>query len=74
MRYTREMPQKKEYFSFIWQTLDTLFRILLLPRTLRNNQNLGNPKGVIISDHLLKFHPEDQREKIRDQIVASQEN
>ncbi len=65
------MAQKREYFSWIWQMFDTLFQKLFLSKTRKSHQNLGNPKGIIIADHMLKFHLEDRREEIRDRVLQN---
>jgi hypothetical protein len=40
------------------------------PLTLREYERLGKPWGVIISDNILKFHPDDRRVELRDEFEA----
>jgi hypothetical protein len=48
--------------------LESLFKRLFLPRTLAEYERLGRPWGVRIDDEFLKFHPEDRRVEIREEV------
>lgn len=47
---------------------ETILERLFLPKTLREYERLGKPWGVVISDEFLKFHPEDRRIEIREEV------
>lgn len=47
---------------------ETVLKALFLPKTLREHERLGKPWGVVISDEFLKFHPEDRRIEIREDV------
>lgn len=53
-----------------WETLldglDSLFKGLFLPKTMREYDSLGKPWGIIINDDMLKFHREDERREVRE--------
>ena len=53
-------------FNFI----EKLLASYQLNRALKKNNVLGNPKGVIIKDGLLKFHVKDKREAINQEVDA----
>lgn len=48
------------------QPLEPLTKKILTTRARQKNQKLGNPKGVIIEDGILKFHVIDRRQEVRD--------
>jgi len=54
--------------SALARTVETVFKALFLPKTLREYERLGKPWGIVISDEFLKFHPEDRRIEIRDRV------
>jgi hypothetical protein len=49
--------------------INIFIRFFLLPRSINSYNKLGKPEWIIISDQMLKFHPKDRRESIRDAIV-----
>jgi hypothetical protein len=51
---------------------EALFRGIIRLHTLREYERLGKPWGVIISDDILKFHPDDRRVELRDAFEARQ--
>lgn len=51
-------------FGFL-SFFENLIKKLWLPRTLKTYYMLGKPWGVVISDTMLKFHDNDQRENYR---------
>ena len=48
---------------------NTLIRFFWLRKTLKTYQKLGYPKGIQITENMLKFHNNDSREAIRDRIL-----
>lgn len=48
--------------------LSDCIRFFLLPKALRNFEKLWKPEWVIITDSMLKFHDQDRRLGIRDNI------
>ena len=63
---------KKEYpvqkWVFIWDVLEKILKSIFLPRTKKSSQKLWEPFGIIISDTILKFHNDDQREAISQKV------
>lgn len=52
----------------LYRWMNKLLRSSLIWKTNESYRRLWSPSGIIISDTMLKFHNEDQREKIRDTI------
>lgn len=50
------------------RAVENLLKALFLPKTLREYERLGKPWGIVISDEFLKFHPEDRRIEIREEV------
>ncbi len=50
-----------EWFGRFWSMLDSGFRKIFEPVTLREYERLGRPWGIIISSEMLKFHKNDRR-------------
>lgn len=49
--------------------VNKLLKKLFIQKTLTSAKKLWNPYGIIISDHMLKFHNHDIRKKIRDELL-----
>jgi Fe-S cluster biosynthesis and repair protein YggX len=49
--------------------LNTLFKKIFLPKTLKHYEKIWKPYGIIINENLLKFHNNDIRKKIRKKLV-----
>lgn len=49
--------------------IEAFLKYIFLPKTKRSFKKLWNPFWVIISDDILKFHNEDKRKEIRDNII-----
>lgn len=62
-----QKPTQKSYKIF--EYTDRVIRYVLLPRTLKNYERLWKPTGVVVSDNMLKFHDQDRRVEIRDEIL-----
>lgn len=58
----RERPSRLAWAA------ERTFKALFLRRTLREYERLGKPWGIVISDEFLKFHPEDRRIEIREEV------
>ncbi len=58
----------RTFFSLLLNTLfnvlNTLCQKLFLPKTLKHYEKIWKPYGIIITDHMLKFHNWDIRKKI----------
>lgn len=50
------------------RAVENLLKALFLRKTLREYERLGKPWGIVISDEFLKFHPEDRRIEIREEV------
>ena len=48
--------------------VERALKAAFLPKTLREYERLGKPWGIVISDEFLKFHPEDRRLEIREEV------
>lgn len=64
-----EKPLRKERLGWLWDSLDSLLRMVFEPVTLREFERLGKPWGVIVSGDMLKFHPGDRRREVRDNFL-----
>lgn len=54
---------RKIYFWHFF--INNLIKFFLKRKTFKNYAKMWKPKGVIISDEMLKFHDQDQRENIK---------
>jgi hypothetical protein len=63
-----EKPLRKDRLEWWWDGLDSLFRAVFEPVTLREFERLGKPWGVIVTEDMLKFHPGDRRKEVRDGV------
>ena len=68
-RYITYTWKSSSKTSIIWNTFESLFKKIFLPRTLRHYRSLGSPFWVIIWDDILKFHDQDKRKVFRDEIL-----
>lgn len=69
-KYIRyNLPER--YLSFFWRYLDEGIRLFGEKKTLISYQNAGKPEGIILSRNMLKFHKEDRRKSIRDDILRN---
>ncbi|MFZ3233093.1 MAG: hypothetical protein WA194_06335 [Patescibacteria group bacterium] len=64
----KRLPENPKRPSALTRAVETVFKALFLPKTLREYERLGKPWGIVISDEFLKFHPEDRRIEIRDRV------
>ncbi|QFR39511.1 hypothetical protein A9Q91_04775 [Candidatus Gracilibacteria bacterium 28_42_T64] len=48
--------------------VNNLLKRMLITKTQKTFKKIGKPYGVIINDNMLKFHNNDIREKIRDEL------
>lgn len=55
--------------TFLWDILETICKNIFLPKTLAHKKKLWDPWGLIIDDHILKFHDKDTRLEIRDRLI-----
>ena len=81
--YTDIIENNKKYIKFsspsirlkgrirdgLLNFLNTLFKKIFLPKTLKHFEKIWKPFWVIINDDLLKFHNNDIRKKIRDDLL-----
>ena len=61
--------EKFTYSSWLFTILDHCIRVFLLPLTRSTARKKWNPKGIILSENMLKFHDQDRRETIRSAIL-----
>jgi len=57
--------QFPSFLSFMNGILKKIF----LPKTLKHYEKIGKPYGIIIHDHMLKFHNNDIRKKIKKELL-----
>lgn len=65
-------PTKKRTIKLIkniWDFFEILCKNIFLPKTLSHKKRLWDPFGLIVNEHILKFHDNDRREEIRDGII-----
>jgi len=55
--------------TFLWDIFETICKNIFLPKTLAHKKKLWDPWGLIIDDHILKFHDKDTRLEIRDRLI-----
>lgn len=63
---------KKPWFE--WISIENLLKKWQLRRAIHKMNRLQRPHGVIINDHMLKFHDVDKREKLRKKSLFALEN
>ena len=49
--------------------IDSILKKMLLSRSIKKYEALGQPEGVIINDNMLKFHNTDKRKYIRENVL-----
>lgn len=69
-KYLLKSPKETPNFSksFFCILANYIFFILFFPKTYFSYLKSGKPKGIILSNNMLKFHSDDQREIVRDGI------
>lgn len=78
-QYTVRMNMNKNYITYnknnikkpwkIIEKIDSVLKMLFLPKTLKHYEKIWHPYWVIITDHLLKFHNGDIRESTKKDLV-----
>jgi len=58
-----------KYFQSFINLIDAFLKFIFLPKTKRTYKKLWTPFWVIINENMLKFHNDDMREKIRNEII-----
>ena len=69
---TKYIIQKSEnhyIMPWLYRRMNKIFRHVLKKKSLSTFISLWSPRGVIITDSILKFHDKDRREVIRDYIL-----
>lgn len=65
-------PWTNQIHTGIWESmLDSLEKLLIRifkPRTLAKKEALGNPEGIVVNSHVLKFHNDDRRHDINARV------
>lgn len=64
-----ETSKNKNILRIFWNFIEDIIKFFLLPKTKKSFQNLWKPFGVIISEDMLKFHDQDKRKIIRDNVL-----
>lgn len=77
--YDDIIKENKKFITYTWWTWGTNWKFLdmknwgykkiFLWKTLRSYERLWKPEWVIINEHMLKFHDQDKRKKIRDILL-----
>lgn len=60
--------QKNNRKSFLADYLEKWLKKIFLKKTLKSQEKLGKPFGIIVSDDVLKFHNNDKRIIIREHV------
>lgn len=71
LQYATILKARRPVLDRFWKMCDRIFHFFFFRKTQKQNERLGNPKGVILSDTILKFHVNDRREAIRDRLLSS---
>ncbi|MDQ1344197.1 MAG: hypothetical protein QG650_917 [Patescibacteria group bacterium] len=64
----RRSSERTRNPSSLARLVESILKRLFLGKTLREYERLGKPWGIVISDDFLKFHPEDRRMEIREEV------
>lgn len=77
--YQEKINNNKKNISYtgtsFWKTckifdrVDILCKNIFLPKTLHHYEKIGKPYGIIIDDHLLKFHNNDIRNQLKKELL-----
>lgn len=67
-RYNYKLDKSK-----LLDLLELILKKTFLPKTLKHKEKLGNPFGLIVTDDILKFHDNDKRIVVRDEIIKNQD-
>ena len=68
-RFRGEVLCKDSWAQIPWNLLESVLKFIFFPRTKKSFQKLWKPFWVIISDTMLKFHDQDRRREIRNNIL-----
>jgi len=55
--------------TYFWNIFEQICKNTFLPKTLAHKKKLWDPWGLIVGDHILKFHDNDRRREIRGKVV-----
>lgn len=66
--FRERLPKNSPFENALTRAVETVLKSLFLGKTLREYERLGKPWGIVISDEFLKFHPEDRRIEIREEV------
>lgn len=73
LKLTREylLPQREPFFEFLFPDfIENLLAKWQKSRALKKIMKLPRPHGIIVNDHMLKFHDVDRRHELRDKMKA----
>ncbi|GEM_PF-6675444 len=56
-------------FPSFLSLMNAILKKIFLPKTLKHYEKIGKPYGIIIHDHMLKFHNNDIRKKIKKELL-----
>lgn len=62
--------ENKRKTGFIIWILNKIFKFLFLPKTFKHYEKIWKPYWIIINDNLLKFHNNDIRKKVVDDLLS----
>lgn len=70
--YNKTEVKKKKLNLLVkfWDIFEILCKNIFLPKTLAHKKKLWDPWGLIIDDHILKFHDKDTRLEIREKLIG----
>jgi len=78
-QYQNILQNNKSYITYTKKTwtetsklltfVNSMLKKMLITKTMKTYKNLWKPYGIIINDHMLKFHNHDKRKKIRDELI-----
>ncbi|PID83876.1 hypothetical protein CSB09_03880 [Candidatus Gracilibacteria bacterium] len=74
LKYRMNLPEKKSniFRSTFCIMANYIFMVLFFPKTYISYLRSGKPKGIILSNNMLKFHGNDQRETVRDGVFGKE--
>lgn len=62
------LPENK-FIKYLWDSLESIIKFTLFPKTKKSFQKLWKPFWVIINNDMLKFHNNDRRKEISKEIL-----
>ncbi|MCT4617397.1 MAG: hypothetical protein N4A38_04265 [Candidatus Gracilibacteria bacterium] len=65
IKYSKNKKKTGKIVNFF----DKIMKKIFLKKTLKNYEKLNKPYGIIINDKMLKFHNNDIRKEMRDNII-----